>query len=303
MDIKAVNMDDQKHKGQIYQLWESVLDDIWPVEKQNFDDLVFNQNSRNFIVKNGSEIIGHLSAQICGETAALVCVLVEKTHQGKGVGSKLVEEAMKELKQRGIRKISLGSGGYSYFWPGVPTNLKPAVMFFKKLGWNYSETSVDMIGQLKNYQTPSGIYQRVENLEIKIEFLNESQINQLKEFEKQNFSDWYGYFSAAIEENKLDNVLIALSSDNQILGSVLIDRNKKAWNRILGDRVGALGALGVSESARGQGIGLALAAKGSEILKDSEVEVCFLGWTRLIDWYGKLGYKVWREYQMATKNI
>ena len=116
-------------------------------------------------------------------------------------------------------------------------------------------------------------------------------------------ANWYSYFSETVKKDELNNILLAISADNQILGSVLIDRNKRMWNRILGDKVGTLGALGVSEKARGQGIGLALAAKGTEILKESGTEVCFIGWTWLVEWYGKLSYKVWRDYQMSTKNI
>ena len=301
MDINVINLSDTKDRDEIYQLWGSVLGDIWPVEKQNFDEVVFDHNSKNFVVKNGSEIIGHLSTQLSGETAALVCILVNKAHQRKGVGTKLIEEATNKLKQQGTKEISLGSGGYSYFWPGVPKNLDSAIKFFDKLGWQYSETSVDMTTKLKEYETPRSVIERTNNLGITFELAKNEQIKDILDFEKKNFPNWYKYFSSTVDKNELDNILIAKSSQSKILGSVLIDRDKKVWSRLLGDKVGALGALGVSEDARGQGVGLGLAAKGTEILKASGVDVCYLGWTWLIDWYGKLGYKVWREYQMSTK--
>lgn len=303
MDINVINLSDQKDKDEIYQLWELVLGETWPVEKQNFDDVVFGQNSDNFIVKNGSEIIGHLSAQLNGETAAIVCILVERAQQRKGVGTKLIDVVTKELKQKGIKRISLGSGGYSYFWPGVPNNLDSAIKFFEKLGWQYSETSVDMTMKLKEYETPSSVIKRTNNLGITFELAKNEQIKDILGFEKKNFPNWYKYFSSTVNKNELGDILIAKSSQENILGSVLIDRDKKVWNRLLGNKVGALGALGVSEDARGQGVGLALTAQGTEILKASGVDVCYLGWTWLIDWYGKLGYKVWCEYQMGTKNI
>jgi len=46
MDFEVIAISSQKDKDRTYQLWESVLGDIWPVEKQNFDDVVFNQNSK-----------------------------------------------------------------------------------------------------------------------------------------------------------------------------------------------------------------------------------------------------------------
>lgn len=303
MDINVISLSDSKDKDKVFPLWESVLSATWPVEKQNFDEVVFGKNSENFIVKNESEIIGHLSIQLNGKTAAIVCILVEKTNQRIGVGTKLIKEVSETLKRRGINEISLGSGGYSYFWPGAPKNLDSAIKFFEKLGWRYSETSVDMIMKLEEYKTPDSVIERTNNLGITFELAKSEQINDILDFEKKNFPNWYKYFSSTADKNELDNILIAKSSQGKILGSVLIDRDKNVWNRLLGDKVGALGALGVSEDSRGQGVGLALAARGTEILKASGVDVCYLGWTWLIDWYGKLGYKVWREYQMSTKNI
>jgi len=303
MDINVINLSDPKDKDEIYQLWESILGDTWPVEKQSFDEVVFGQNSKNFIVKNGSEIIGHLSVQINGETAAIVSILVEKIYQRKGAGTKLINVASEELKLKGIKRISLGSGGYSYFWPGVPKNLNSAIKFFEKLGWQYSETSVDMTMKLKEYKTPGSVIERTNNLGITFELAKNEQIKDILGFEKKSFHHWYKYFSSTIDKNELDNILIAKSSQGKIVGSVLIDRDKKVWNRLLGNKVGALGALGVSEDSQGQGVGLALAAQGTEILKADGVDVCYLGWTWLIDWYGKLGYKVWCEYQMSTKSI
>jgi len=54
---------------------------------------------------------------------------------------------------------------------------------------------------------------------------------------------------------------------------------------------------------RRKGIGLAMVAKGTEILIKNGINACLIGWTPWIDWYGKLGYKVWRKYQMSWKKI
>src|SRR5258708_4187360 len=140
MEITIIDFSNRNNKDQIFQLWKSVLGDTWPVDVENFEELIDSHSSINFIVEDDSEIIGYLSAQVSGKNAALVCVLVEKVHQRKGVGTKLVDTVTRELKKRGVKKLSLGSGGDSYFWPGIPTNLDSAIKFFEKLGWKYSET-------------------------------------------------------------------------------------------------------------------------------------------------------------------
>jgi hypothetical protein len=52
------------------------------------------------------------------------------------------------------------------------------------------------------------------------------------------------------------------------------------------------------DSERERGIGLALADKITLELARENVDVSFVGWTWLVEWYGKLGYKVWEEYDM-----
>jgi predicted N-acetyltransferase YhbS len=54
-----------------------------------------------------------------------------------------------------------------------------------------------------------------------------------------------------------------------------------------------------AESLREQGIGLALAARATEIVRERGLARSYVGWTWLVDWYGKLGYRVWQEYIMA----
>ena len=288
-------------KEEFYKIWESALGKIWPVSKQVFKDIVFSEKSINIVAKEGKNIVGFLSAQSHKSKLSIVCIAVAENCQRRGVGSKLVKCLQNLGKTEDYKKIYLGSGGQSYFWPGVPVNLKSAVNFFQKMGWTYSDTCVDMIGKLREYKTPVGVYEKIDKLGIKLKFVKKDQLDNLLKFEKSNFPEWYDYYVKTINSGKLNNILLAVSSNGQILGSVLIDNNKNIWSKKLGNKVGAIGALGVCEEARNQGIGLGLVAKATEILKKRGIEICFLGWTWLVDWYGKLGYEVWQEYKIANK--
>jgi beta-N-acetylhexosaminidase len=303
MEVEIVSNVDNNDRNQIFGIWKSTLGSTWPIDQAVFDKTLFGQHSDNFIVRRKSEVIAFLSTQSTKDTSSIVCIMVDDQCQRKGIGTHLVTEATKQLHPKGIKRLSLGSGGCSYFWPGVPSNLDLAISFFKKLGWNYSEKSVDMTIELPGYKTPSGVLEKVGRLGFTLEFSSKNQAEEVLEFEKNNFPEWYKYFVSAVAENRFNDILLALSPRNRVLGSLLVDRNKKVWDRLLGNSVGALGALGVSNDFRGKGIGLSLAAKGTEVLRDSNVKVCYLGWTWLIDWYGSLGYKVWREYQMATRDV
>lgn len=77
----------------------------------------------------------------------------------------------------------------------------------------------------------------------------------------------------------------------------------RQWRMFLGEDMGAIGAVGVKELEREKGIGLAMVSEASQILRNRGIRNCFVHWTWLVDWYGKLGYKVWQEYWMAKKSI
>ena len=98
--IKTISID--KNKLELYRLWESVLEDTWPVEQQTFTDVIDNQNSINYIAQNKSGIIGFLSSQIVDKKASIVCIFVGKTYQRKGVGTKLVEKLLSHCKEKGL---------------------------------------------------------------------------------------------------------------------------------------------------------------------------------------------------------
>ncbi|MCJ7841972.1 GNAT family N-acetyltransferase [Lederbergia sp. NSJ-179] len=99
---------------------------------------------------------------------------------------------------------------------------------------------------------------------------------------------------------------MAKTENGDIVGSVLLFGKGKAgdnfkWKNILSGQVGGFGALGVKEDFRETGIGMAIALKATETLRQRGFEYSYLGWTWLTDWYGKIGYQVWRSYRMSWK--
>jgi len=65
---------------------------------------------------------------------------------------------------------------------------------------------------------------------------------------------------------------------------------------------GQLGPIGVSKDARGKGYGGALLDAGLRYLRDQGVRGCVIDWTDLVDFYGKFGFKPYREYAILAKD-
>ena len=64
---------------------------------------------------------------------------------------------------------------------------------------------------------------------------------------------------------------------------------------------GQLGPIGVSKDTRGKGYGGALLDGALGHLRDQGIRGCVIDWTSLADFYGKFGFKPYREYAMLSK--
>ncbi|MBU0975654.1 MAG: GNAT family N-acetyltransferase [Patescibacteria group bacterium] len=297
-------------KRSVYEIYQEVLGVKWPLDQDSFNEVLDHKSTVAYVAIVSGKAVGFIITQTNSNSrkGSLILICVKKEFQRKRIGSELVHISLGILNKRGVKQVQLGAGGKTYLWPGVPTNLPQAIRFFKSCGFKYSETSYDLIGDLSQYSTPSWVYERTQKYNIGFQLANEKDADKILEFEKKHFPEWYDPFSAKIENKDYGDILYA--KDNEILGTVLLtsrDSNFKGtilqWQGILGLNMGGFGALGITKNARDKGIGMGLAARASEILKQMSVEKCFLGWTWLVEWYAKLGYKVWREYKMSWKNL
>ena len=72
---------------------------------------------------------------------------------------------------------------------------------------------------------------------------------------------------------------------------------------LLGDDMGGLACVGTAVAMRDCGIGTALCARATEILQQRGVGYSHVGWTWLLEFYGRLGYQPWREYRMSWQDL
>jgi predicted N-acetyltransferase YhbS len=70
-----------------------------------------------------------------------------------------------------------------------------------------------------------------------------------------------------------------------------------------GEIHGSIGPLGVDGSVRGGGLGLGLVAAGTAYLRQQGATFVTIDWTDLADFYGRLGYKPWKNYYMGSKEL
>jgi N-acetylglutamate synthase-like GNAT family acetyltransferase len=296
----------------IYFIYNEVLGSEWPVSKVMFQNVLFNnsyyQLGDHLVIRRGNELCGFVASQVSinRHMSEIMLIIVKKSYQKQGIGTKLLLESINNLKKRGIQNLQLGGGTNSYMWPGIPTNLPNAVSFFKKNGFEFTEKSYDLVRDLDtNFISKSLCL----NKSVKVEYANQKISSQLLKFEQTYFPNWYMAFEERIKNNDYNNILVGIIGNDIVSSLILLTPKSKIrshnfiWENLLGKYMGGLSCLGVRDDFREKGIGMQMVITASNILKDLGVENSLVGWTWLTDWYKKAGYKIWREYDMSWKCI
>lgn len=237
-----------------------------------------------------------------GHVAGLILLLVEPARQRCGVGAELMTRVETSLRDRNVRRLTLGAGNGDYFWPGLPEEQKEALCFFKRLGFQEEEASDDLIQKLEDFRTPDWVANRLTTSGATLRVAEPAQNAQISAFEKKHFPAWTPYFENEMEQGGYKNILFAKAPDGGVLGTILLKHEALIpWTDTNDRMIGTLNTLGVAPQQQGQGIGLALTAGAMDHLRRRGCSHCLIQWTGLSDWYGKLGAERWAHYHMASK--
>ena len=310
----------QGDEQQVYALWQRMLGHLWPLSRASFRRVTVAGDvyrpGDHLVALAGHEVVGFAGTQAwlvpgeCTPRGELLLMMVDPAYQRRGIGRTLLERALIVLKERGAEKVQVGGGGRTYFWPGVPANLPAAWPFFQACGWTEAERSFDLVQDLSDYATPPGVYERVRLPNVTITTAGPEDAPQVLAFERQHFPEWLPFYQGVLEQGGHADVVLARHPDHGIVGAscaghprVVWQRPDFVWEQLLGENVGELGPLGVLEAARENGIGLALAARVTGLLRERGAKTAYVGWTWLVDWYGKLGYHIWQEYVMSWARV
>lgn len=237
--------------------------------------------------------IGFAIAQTRGSSAGLLLffVMEEKRHQGVGIA--LLRALEECLSARGVKRLSLGHGGVNYVFPGLPSNCN-AQPFFEKQGYVFTETCYDLVKRLtRPVHAPmvDGLSMILGNVKCKAEWVSVL---------KDEYPQWAPYYRTA----SVKSILIAIVNGRTVGGALLLGSNEIRLSGAFDEsKIGGLGCLYVCESAREQGIGLQLAAQGTNQLHKNGIKISYLGWTWLREWYGRLGYVPYRTYVQGEKTL
>jgi len=303
-----------RHSPAVYSIWERCFGERWPITLEVFREITeatFSRVETHQLVATDAtgRILGYIGSQLRPrkETEASIVLLMVDPHCRRvGVGTQLLNTTLETCKANRIVTVHLGANAEQPFWHGIPAHLSGAMRFFEQHGWDLYERSYDLVADLRGFQSPGWVAERPRSHGVCIRVAGTEDIPALLLFLQGEFPDWRPWFVREVEKRGTDGIVVATQGE-QAVGSLIMsdvrstDWTGRQWRALLGEDMGALGAVGVAESLRDKGIGLAMVAKASGVLRDRGIRHCFIHWTWLVDWYGRLGYRVWQDYWMARK--
>ena len=305
--------------GAAYALWQATLNATWPLTRAQFELVVTTpplyRPGDDFVAEEDGRIAGFVATQaqrgdyVQYRGGNVVVLLVAPDAQRRGIGRALLDHAVDHLQQAGMQEAQIG-GRVPRLWPGVPDNLPEAKAFFAACGWTFDGVSYDLVRDLTTYVSPPGALERMAEERVTLAPAGADDMAELLAWEDREFSGWANEYHAAAALGDYADCLIARDASGPIAGALLMygpqshpHRQDIIWKSLLGQNAGALNAVGVDPTARGRGIGLALVARGAEILKERGVGNCHIGWLVLVDFYGKLGYTKWHAFDMTRRAL
>lgn len=255
-----------------------------------------------FVVDRDDGLAGVVAVHSAG---AIPFLVVDPVAQGRGIGSRLLAHAIQHLAGSGAVEARLGSGGAHYLWPGVPRDLPEALRFFLRRGWRQEHVATDLIQELRRFVLPSGTLARAAAARVSFTLCTADVATEVVAYEEREHPQWLEFLRRRLSDDP-SSVVVGRGADGQVVAACSMDippRFPCRWSRALGDDAGEIGCVGVARSRNGEGIGTALMAFATEQLRSRGARTGYLSWTVRRSFYGYLGYRPWRDYQMATRSL
>jgi len=268
-------------------LWLAALEGRWPLLPR-----AIAMVRDGFFAEEGGRTVGCVAVDLAG---SIPLVLVAPGYQRLGIGTDLLSAALGRLRAAGVTLVDAGSGGTDYIWPGVPADLPAAGRLFTNCGWQARHDTLDLVADLPDYRAPALANGSTARAGIAIRPAAAADVAAVIAFETATFPNWARWFQAGTRD-----ILLARDGAGTICATLLLDGPgaDTVFEPMLGPAAAVISCVGVAPRAQGRGIGTALVARASEILRDRGAGTCHIGWTVRESFYTRAGYRPWRRYRM-----
>ncbi len=208
---------------------------------------------------------------------------VHPDYQGKGIGKRLLMAAEAYIKSIGYDYVRTGG-----IFPSLPVEVRG---FFEKNGYKTDEIYSEMGMNVKGFIADS--LPTPEN--VTFGYYNGS-FDELIKVVAAVDEEWVQYFSE-------DSTVFCGYRDGELASFCIAEESVSCLLSDGKNKVGSIGCVGTQPDFRKQGIGLRMVELATEDLAAKGADKCFIHWTSLTDWYGRLGYRTFLDFIPAEKKL
>jgi GNAT superfamily N-acetyltransferase len=244
-------------------------------------------------------------AAMSREVGWIDAIAVAPPFQRQGIGSALLAWAEDWAREQGCQRVTLG-GSLRPFLPGVPTELGTTA-FFAANGYvpSWDDGIVwDVARNLADYTPPRGL----DTLPCAARPATPGDKDALLGFLEREFPGrWFFECKEVLQNGGRISDYMLLWTEDGVQGACRLTFEDSVWpiERFYPYQLprpwGQLGSIGIAETARGRGFGLALLDGGLRRLHNNGVNGCVIDWTTITDFYAKVGFEKYRSYQQMRK--
>ena len=320
MRRRPVILEPEARAAGLVSLWNAAAGREFPLDERLFlQQLRLDTDPRRcfaFVEPDGAIVAAALAKRAARPGASgevpdvgyLSWLVVRESSRRQGLATALIEEARAWLSPLGATRLRLGSDHY-HLMPGRPLETGAGYdalgAFAARQGFMPENVEYDLVCDLATTPPPPVPDRSGGRYDFRCYRSGEREA--VLAFMRGNFPGRWSHEAAEALDAGMrpEDLMIAIDrQDGSVAGfSRIYDGYSTIlgpgvyWRRLMGRKPGGLGPIGVDAAKRGAGLGLGLLSASVLELRSRGVEIMAIDWTDLIDFYGKIGFKVWKRYE------
>ncbi|TVY81368.1 Mycothiol acetyltransferase [Lachnellula suecica] len=294
---------------ELWQMWQNIFP-TWPIERPRLEKILHHKSlpGQHFIHERGF----CLSFLMDGKNGKIAAVGVLPEYRKKGLGSALLKSA-----EGGLRSLARTKGEMELksleigcqtprFWPQVPIDLPQDIKDF----FVHREPTIrDLYKDIRSEIAPPAIIERVSKMNFNFSPWSPELYEECMTKQRANFI-WSKAYELLAAYGQHHEVMVAFDPDtNAQIGWTVMSSPTSIFSDIFSflplmpskEKTGLISAVGVDESARGKGVGLALVVKAMENMRDRGIEGVYIDMVVIRNFYEKIGFETVWEYEGYMK--
>ncbi|MBX2800366.1 MAG: GNAT family N-acetyltransferase [Myxococcales bacterium] len=272
-------------------LWARCFED-WPLPTASLHAW-WRGSGHAWVARDDRGVVGALSLDEVRGVAHVRAVAVHPRGQRRGVATALLGHGLCTISAEGVRM----GGGRDYLWPGPPAGCDAAIAFARARG-------MPTLGQCHDLVGSASLAPASRAPGVRVALGRGSDRAAVLGLVQRELSAWTEAYRRASPQR-----MVLAWRGGEVVGVTLVttaehgaeDGAELRWRHLHEGgkpavRCGALGSVGVAQSARRAGIGRSLVAGALGELRRRGVQRVIVRWTSVPEWYTALGFRVWRDY-------